>query len=228
MLVQLVFFVLAACLASFTNLCAYRLGCGQRPWYPRRSYCESCHHLLTWWQLIPIGGYLIQGGHCCYCHHSLNYWWPLSEAGCGLGMSLLATGQLHHDLLILAWLMGLLFITTTDGLYQCLYPISLLGLSPLFFLIPNWHWPEKSELILSLIFLIIISIPTYYYHAMGSGDVMFLTITFIVFGWYWGIVILLIACLFTLLWFKVASTRRLPFLPDLCFATILIFIFFNR
>lgn len=227
MLVRLLFFVLATCLASFTNLCAYRLGVGQRPWYPWRSYCENCHHPLAWWQLIPIGGYLIQGGHCFYCQHSLNYWWPLSEAGCGLEMFLLATDQPCHDLLILIWLMTLLFITTTDGFYQFLYPVSLLGLSPLFIIIPNWHWPEENELILSLIFLIIISLIAHYYHTMGSGDVMFLAITFITFGWYWGIVILLIACLLTLLWFGITAVQRLPFLPSLCFATILVFTFLN-
>lgn len=50
------FFLLGTILASFAGLAAFRLGAGQSPWSPGRSYCDHCQHRLAPWQLIPICG----------------------------------------------------------------------------------------------------------------------------------------------------------------------------
>lgn len=52
--------VWGACLASFINTVIWRLLNQISLFDPQRSYCDSCHQQLIWWQLIPVIGWLIQ------------------------------------------------------------------------------------------------------------------------------------------------------------------------
>lgn len=49
-----------------------------------RSYCESCHYLLSWQDLVPVFSYFFLGGRCRYCQAKIPFWLPaieLSTAG---------------------------------------------------------------------------------------------------------------------------------------------------
>lgn len=46
--------VWGACLASFINTVIWRLLNQISLFDPQRSYCDSCHQQLIWWQLIPV------------------------------------------------------------------------------------------------------------------------------------------------------------------------------
>jgi prepilin signal peptidase PulO-like enzyme (type II secretory pathway) len=134
--------------------------------------------------------------------------------------------DVFHNVLVLIFLMALLFITTTDLLYQVLYPLSLIGLITLAGLLPDWHWSSPSSLLIGGGFLVFIGLLTLPRHGMGSGDLMYLTVVFIFFGWYKGVILLLVACLLALPCFAFSrATVRLPFLPALCLATVLVLIF---
>lgn len=37
-----------------------------------RSKCEKCYNVLTWWELIPIAGYIINRGSCRHCGNPIN------------------------------------------------------------------------------------------------------------------------------------------------------------
>ena len=43
------------------------------------SICDHCHQRLKWWQLIPILGYLLQGGKCVNCHFPITVAYPIGE-----------------------------------------------------------------------------------------------------------------------------------------------------
>lgn len=45
----------------------------------QQSVCDHCHQRLKWWQLIPILGYLFQGGKCINCHFPISIVYPLGE-----------------------------------------------------------------------------------------------------------------------------------------------------
>lgn len=79
-------------------LCVFYLGCicgsffyciagiwtrAQFRWFAR-SNCESCHSVLSWFELLPIFSYLIQRGRCRHCHTFLgpSYWWSEFLTGC--------------------------------------------------------------------------------------------------------------------------------------------------
>ena len=71
-------FILGLVMGSFYTVVATRLPKGESIVKPR-SHCENCQHILTWYELIPIVSYVIQGGRCRKCHTKLSLEYPLIE-----------------------------------------------------------------------------------------------------------------------------------------------------
>lgn len=44
-----------------------------------RSQCLHCHHVLRWYDLLPLGSWLSLGGKCRYCRKSIGNFEPLME-----------------------------------------------------------------------------------------------------------------------------------------------------
>lgn len=215
----ILYFIIGSCTASFVCLCAYRLGRDELPWLPARSYCDHCHHRLTWWQLIPIISFLLQGGRCCFCRHHLSPFYPAIEliAGFTLASGVLAGAPLLPTCLLLA---TLLFNTCTDFFYQYVYPTSFIGLLTIVLIIP-WHRPTISDLIIATCFLTLTIILQHLSSGLGNGDIEYFFFLFILLGWYATILIILAASLLTLLAFVlVRFPHRLPLMPALCLSTI--------
>ncbi|MDD6432569.1 MAG: prepilin peptidase [Lactobacillaceae bacterium] len=217
--------ILTMCFASFTNLCAYRLGKGNSPWSPPRSYCPSCHHPLCWWQLVPISGFIIQGGHCHFCHQRIPAYDTVCELSCGIFAYLLATPSLFHSFLVIIIIQFLLFICSCDYYYQCLYPLSLIGLLPLPLLIPNWSPPTTLTWLAIVIVTVLLTVMAVSLHWLGGGDVMFIAILLFTFGIEYTVSVILGACLVTLPFFIYHRQSQLPFLPALCLSTIIVLVF---
>lgn len=76
-------------LGSFVNTLADRLPRGQSLVRPR-SHCPACQRTLSWWELIPVLGYLLLRGRCRSCGQSLSPRLPLVELGLGIGGGLIA------------------------------------------------------------------------------------------------------------------------------------------
>lgn len=58
--------ILGAAMGSFAGAMAWRLHT-KRNMVNDRSECESCHHKLGVWDLLPIVSWLALGGRCRYC-----------------------------------------------------------------------------------------------------------------------------------------------------------------
>lgn len=76
-------FIIGAVMGSFFNVVAHRLSNNESIIKPG-SHCESCGHLLKWYELIPIFSFLFQGGKCRKCGAKLSLWYPLIEIITGL------------------------------------------------------------------------------------------------------------------------------------------------
>lgn len=76
-------FVLGSILASFVTLCAERRVAGQGIVRPG-SCCSHCHQPLSVLQLLPVAGWLLQGGRCALCRAPIPWRYPVLEAGLGL------------------------------------------------------------------------------------------------------------------------------------------------
>ena len=218
-MLKLYFFLLGTILASFAGLAAFRLGAGQSPWSPGRSYCDHCQHQLAPWQLIPICGYLLQGGRCRYCQTPLPIFYPLSELLTGGAALVLCHTLSPYSAGILLVLTSLVFLASTDYFYQFIYPAALIGLFPLGLLFraacPGGWWPALVLFAILLLFVLL-------FRSLGWGDLEFLTVLLLTLGWYPTALVLLTACLLTIIVsFLTPSPRhdRVPFMPELAFAT---------
>ena len=66
-------------IGSFLNVCIYRLPRSLSPVRPRSS-CTSCGHVLSWYENIPIGSYLVLRGRCRGCASPISAMYPIVEA----------------------------------------------------------------------------------------------------------------------------------------------------
>ena len=82
-IIAIYIFIIGTIMGSFFNVVAHRLSNNESIIKPG-SHCESCQHLLKWYELIPIISFLIQGGRCRQCHTKLSGWYPLIEIITGL------------------------------------------------------------------------------------------------------------------------------------------------
>lgn len=80
--------VLGLILGSFANVCIVRMPKGRSVVWPS-SHCPLCEHKLSWWENIPIFGFLILGGRCRACRGRISIRYPVVEAAC-FALSLLA------------------------------------------------------------------------------------------------------------------------------------------
>ena len=63
-------FFIGAILGSFYLVIGTRLPKGEDVLFSR-SKCNSCNHILKWYNLIPIFSYVFQRGKCSYCHKKI-------------------------------------------------------------------------------------------------------------------------------------------------------------
>ena len=82
-IIAIYIFIIGTIMGSFFNVVSHRLSNNESIIKPG-SHCESCQHLLKWYELIPIISFLIQGGRCRQCHTKLSWWYPLIEIITGL------------------------------------------------------------------------------------------------------------------------------------------------
>lgn len=74
-------YIIGAALASFINATLYRIE-KEFKWkelLTQSSHCETCKHPLSWIDLFPILGFLINRGKCKYCEAKVNPYYPISE-----------------------------------------------------------------------------------------------------------------------------------------------------
>lgn len=62
---------------SFLNVLLWRLP--ERKGIGGRSHCRSCHHILAWYDLVPVLSFIILKGRCRYCHAPIHIRYPIVE-----------------------------------------------------------------------------------------------------------------------------------------------------
>lgn len=71
--------LLGLCMGSFVNALVWRLH-KNRDFVRERSECTHCHHVLAWYDLVPVVSWLSLRGRCRYCHQPIEDS-PLVELG---------------------------------------------------------------------------------------------------------------------------------------------------
>lgn len=75
---NLFFFFFGISVGSFLNVVIDRLETNESI-LTGRSHCDSCKHVLRWYDLIPIVSFIFLRGKCRYCGKSLRLQYPLVE-----------------------------------------------------------------------------------------------------------------------------------------------------
>jgi prepilin signal peptidase PulO-like enzyme (type II secretory pathway) len=75
--ITIILFIYGLVIGSFLNvvICRYNT---QRN-FGGRSACMSCNKNLCWYELIPLGSFIVQGGKCRGCKSKISIQYPLVE-----------------------------------------------------------------------------------------------------------------------------------------------------
>jgi len=108
MVFPIIFFFFGAIIGSFLNVVILRYRSG-RSITKGRSVCFTCGKKLSWFELIPLGSFLSQGGRCEGCKTKISWQYPIVEAVTGIFFILL---YFHFQYLIIGTplLFGILFV----------------------------------------------------------------------------------------------------------------------
>ncbi|MFM7311761.1 MAG: prepilin peptidase [Cyanobium sp.] len=135
-LLPLTALLLGACVGSFLNVVAWRLPRDESLLAPP-SHCPRCGTPLTWFENLPVLGWLLVRGRCRHCHQPISPRYPLVELLCaGLWVAALAArpsglGLAPHPGLVLGagWL-----------LISWLLPLALIDIDRLWMPEPLLRW----------------------------------------------------------------------------------------
>lgn len=83
LLCYLYVFCVGTCCGSFALLAAERIP-EKRSIVKGRSHCAYCHHVLSWYELMPLLGYILCKGRCRYCSRKLSIVYPCMELAGGI------------------------------------------------------------------------------------------------------------------------------------------------
>lgn len=71
-------FAMGSCLASFLNVCIWRIPRGESVAFPP-SHCPKCNARIRWYQNIPILSWLALRGRCANCHQPISVRYTVVE-----------------------------------------------------------------------------------------------------------------------------------------------------
>ena len=187
----IVLFVMVALLGiivgSFLNVCIFRIP-KKEDIAVERSHCMHCGHVLSWYELIPLFSFLIQGGKCRSCKKKISWQYPLIEALNGIlwVLVLLMHGVTWDTLLFCLCTSVLIVITVIDERtmeipFGCNVFIAVLGVVRLALDYTHWYEYVIGFFAVSSFFLLLIWITKG--KGMGGGDVKLMAAAGLLLGW---------------------------------------------
>lgn len=216
-------FLYGSCLASFACCFAKRYATNTSILNPP-SYCDNCHHRLTFWQLIPILGYLLQRGHCHFCHAKISKLSTFWELFCGLTIAFLGNQLAYiHWPLLLALFFWCLCLSLQDYYTQTVAS-ELLYFGGCFILlcgIKYCYFSLQTQWSLLLILIVLLGSLSYL-GKLGSADVFFILIIACLLGFFYTIYLLLLACILAVCYCFWQHKHQIAFIPFLSSALLLL------
>jgi len=207
-----------------------------RSWVKGRSQCEHCKRQLTWWELVPLMGFIILRGRCRSCKKRIAGWHLVAElllAGLFIAVYLapfaLGRTSLVAHLIIVSALFTLFLYDIKYGELpdQLTVPMLVLALGWVVFSGGDWVPALAAAALGGGFFLVqwLVSGGTW----VGSGDSRLGALIGLLVGWPYIIAVLFIAYVggsliaLVLLALKIKSAKdRLPMGAFLVPATLLV------
>lgn len=131
----IIFFVFGLFMGSFYTVIGLRLP-NHENFISNRSYCDTCHHTLSFLDMVPILSFLLLGKRCRYCKTKIDDLSTYMEFFTGVlfALSYFVFG-FSFDLLLALGIVTMLIIVSVSDIKYFIIPDELLIFFALYFLV---------------------------------------------------------------------------------------------
>lgn len=203
------------------------------------SHCESCGHILKWYENIPLISYILLGGHCKECKQSIGSLYFLIELLSGtlfaLCYKVLGISPEFFIAIIISSLVIIIFVS--DSKYMIINDSPLIISLILIFLIKLFSFGIK-EALLSLLSGFVIFMIAYLLNvfgslafkqeALGGGDIKLSFVAGSILGIKLGIIYIVLASFLAFPYAVYVTLKNkdnmLPFGPFLVSSLLIVFL----
>jgi len=225
-------FVLGLLFGSFFNVVGIRVP--EKRTLLGRSHCPQCDHVLSWWELVPVLGYLVLKGKCKSCGKHISVKYPLMElATAGLfAFSFVILRENVVEYVLIVVFISLLVIVTVSDMYHRIVPdIVLLVSAPILLVLrivsPVISW--QSGLIGAVLgfgFMYLMALygkKRFKTEALGGGDIKLYALIGLVLGFETVFLSILIAGVLGLIYALIARPqgKYIPFVPFIAMGALI-------
>lgn len=129
------FFILGLLMGSFFTVVGLRLP-RKESFLVNRSYCDNCHHKLSFFDMIPVFSYLSLKGRCRYCGNKISNMSTYMELFCGVLFCLAYIAfSFSFNLFIALGIISMLMIISVSDMTYLIIPDEVLYFFTGYFLI---------------------------------------------------------------------------------------------
>lgn len=239
-IIYVAIFLTGTVFGSFFTLAVYRIPRKENIVYGR-SHCTSCNHRLGFWDLIPIFSYIFLGGKCRYCGEKIRIRYLLLEVFSGLVFLTMAFTHGVQNIVelcfIYLFIAGMFIIAGIDKeRYEipnslCIYEfvIALFHLVYVYFFKNFDYEVVLGSFVIPTIFLIIDVLFYFLYKdnskiPIGYGDIKYLLMIGLMFGYPTQIISIVLSLLISLLGLIIHKYKEIPWGYYLTISTVLVVI----
>lgn len=189
-----------ACIFSFADAAAWRL-VRNMDILRDRSRCDFCGRVLSFWEMLPVAGWLLCRGRCAFCGRRVSLRHPAAELAGGFTAWLCAAylGISAENVLTFLFLSVLAAVTMADldvmEIPDCFHAVILIltGLSMLFSMLDaaagqGSSWISAPSLLSRITGGLCVSLPMWLLTmkipgAFGGGDIKLSAVCGLFLGW---------------------------------------------
>ena len=199
-------FLVGIVIGSFLNVLIFRIPL-KEDIAVERSHCMHCGHVLSWYELIPLFSWIIQGGKCRACKAKISIQYPIVEAlNAILWMIIVYAWGLRWESLLFCICSSILIVLAVIDERTQEIPIGLniaiavlgvarvvLRLAGITYSTGPWYEYVIGAVCVSGLFLLIVLITKG--RGMGGGDVKLMAAAGLLLGWRQIILAMMIGCI---------------------------------
>lgn len=199
-------FLVGIIVGSFLNVLIFRIPL-KEDIAVERSHCMHCGHVLSWYELIPLVSWIIQGGKCRACKAKISAQYPIVEAlNAILWIGVVLVWGLRWETLLFCICSSILIVLSVIDERTQEIPIGLniaiavLGVARLILVLTGkatasgpWYEYVIGAFVVSGLFLLIVVITKG--RGMGGGDVKLMAAAGLLLGWKHILLAMMLGCI---------------------------------